>query len=57
MAVAARADSLNTPLIAPVVLNVVGTDAAPIGLIFTVRGVAGLLGVGRRRARAPSQAP
>jgi MFS family permease len=44
IAIAALADSLNTPLIAPFVLNVVGAGAAAIGLIFTVRGVAGLLG-------------
>lgn len=44
IAVAALADTLNTPLIAPFVLNVVGADASAIGLLFTVRGVAGLLG-------------
>jgi predicted MFS family arabinose efflux permease len=44
IAFAALADSMNTPLIAPFVLNVVGAGAAAIGLIFTVRGIAGLVG-------------
>ncbi len=44
IAIAALADSLNTPLLAPFILNVIGAGAAAIGLIFTVRGVAGLLG-------------
>jgi predicted MFS family arabinose efflux permease len=44
IAIGALADSMNTPLIAPFVLNVVGAGAAAIGLIFMVRGVAGLLG-------------
>jgi len=44
IAVAALADTLNTPLIAPFVLNVVGADASAIGLLFIGQGVTGLLG-------------
>jgi hypothetical protein len=54
IAIGALADSLNTPLIAPFVLNVVGAGAAAIGLIFTVAGLVALIYL--RRVVSPHSA-
>lgn len=44
VAVGALADSLNSPLIVPFILEVVAGGSALFGLVLAVRGVAGLLG-------------
>lgn len=43
-AVSTLADSLNTALLVPFLLDVVGGGAEVVGLVLTLRGVAGLLG-------------